>query len=87
MGKSPNSLVTSGDGVFQFEATFTSYQQMEFDLPKGAGNSEGEDTLRVMLRFPAFPRFLKSTQLFIGGGWTRAWVPRLLTVLEKVTEL
>ena len=55
----PNSLVTSGDGVFQFEATFTSYQQMEFDLPKGADNSEGEDTLRVMRKISRVPEVPK----------------------------
>ena len=36
MGKSYQIVSLLPDGVFQFEATFTSYQQMEFDLPKGS---------------------------------------------------
>ena len=49
------SLVSLGSGVFEFDATFTSYQQMILDLPRGAGSSDTEDTLRVMHKISRVP--------------------------------
>ena len=51
----PGSLNNPGDGQYEFSATFTSYQKMIFDLPAGAGNFEGEDTLRVFYEVARVP--------------------------------
>ena len=84
----PGSLNNPGDGKSEFSATFTSYQKMIFDLPAGAGNFEGEDTLRVfyeVARVPEVPH--KHKTLSIGGGlmnrweslspiaWNKSWIP------------
>ena len=49
------SLADLGGGVFEFDATFSSYQQMILDLPAGAGNFGGEDTLRVQYQISRVP--------------------------------
>ena len=49
------SLVSLGSGIFEFNATFTSYQQMILDLPRGAGSSDTEDTLRVLHKISRVP--------------------------------
>ena len=52
------SLVNLGLGIYEFNATFSSYQQMILDLPAGSGSFEGEDTLRVrheVSRVPQVP--------------------------------
>ncbi|MEL0005585.1 MAG: LamG-like jellyroll fold domain-containing protein, partial [Opitutales bacterium] len=49
------SLVPLDSGVFEFDATFTSYQQMILDLPRGTGSSETEDTLRVLHKISRVP--------------------------------
>ena len=50
------SLISLGSGVFEFDASFTSYQQMILDLPQGAGNSDAEDTLRVLHKISRVPQ-------------------------------
>ena len=63
------SLISLGAGVFEFNATFTSYQQMILDLPSGAGSSSTEETLGVLhkiSRVPEVPQ-RRFTPLVVAG--------------------